>query len=179
MAEAAKAIPTSRAIMTGISSARPRTATAVRRLLPVLALGLALAGAPAGRAAGPAPPEFQPLRVAILDGAQKRIGSANVYLNYVELLDGAGTKKGAIGVVLVEGRASLFLVQSNEERKLIGWAEDHRLYDAQDKLVGYYKWTAIWSYVYDDKMKKVGQAQCVAYQGVCAAGIAGYLLRLF
>ncbi len=45
--------------------------------------------------------------------------------------------------------------------------------------MGYYWWTAIWSYVYDPEMKKVGQAQCIAYQGLCAAGVAGYLLGLF
>jgi len=56
--------------------------------------------------------------------------------------------------------------------------EDYRLYNTEDQLVGYYYWTAIWSYVYDPQMKKVGQAQCLAYQGVCAAGIAGYLLGL-
>jgi hypothetical protein len=33
--------------------------------------------------------------------------------------------------------------------------------------------------VYDPKMKKAGEARCLAYQGVCAAAIAGYLLGLF
>jgi hypothetical protein len=123
--------------------------------------------------------DLPPLKVEILDARKQRAGRANVYLNYVELLDNNGVKKGAIGVVLTEGRASLFLVQADESRKLIGFAEDHRLYDAQNKLVGYYAWTPIWSYVYDEKLKKVGEAQCIAYQGVCAAGIAGYLLGLF
>jgi hypothetical protein len=123
--------------------------------------------------------EFPPLKVEILDAQKQRAGRANVYLNYVELLDSNGVKKGAIGVVLAEGRASLFLVQADDSRKLIGWAENHRLYDAKDKLVGYYAWTPIWSYVYDEKLKKVGEAQCIAYQGVCAAGVAGYLLGLF
>lgn len=128
---------------------------------------------------GPAGADFPPLKVEILDASQQRAGRANVYLNYVELLDSAGVKKGAIGVVLTEGRASLFLVQSDESRKLIGYAEDHRLYTIENKLIGYYTWTPIWSYVYNEKLKKVGQAQCIAYQGVCAAGIAGYLLGLF
>jgi len=159
----------------GLLTCRTLRASLCRLLLT----GVMLVSGSASAGAAPTKAEFQPLKVNILDAAQKPVGTANVYLNYVELLDGAGARKGAIGVVLVEGRASLFLVQSNEERKLIGWAEDRRLYNAQDKLVGYYHWTAIWSYVYDDKMKKVGQAQCLAYQGVCAAGIAGYLLRLF
>jgi hypothetical protein len=138
------------------------------------AIGLLAPGAP-----GPAALDFPPLKVDILDARQQRTGRANVYLNYVELLDSAGVKKGAIGVVMTEGRVSLFLVQADESRKLIGWAEDHRLYTADNKLIGYYTWTPVWSYVYDEKLKKVGQAQCIAYQGVCAAGIAGYLLGLF
>jgi hypothetical protein len=144
----------------------------------LLALVLTVLGA-VGAPSIPAALEFPPLRVDILNAQGQRTGRANVYLNYVELLDPAGVKKGAIGVVLTEGRASLFLVQADESRKLIGWAEDHRLYNAQDKLVGYYAWTPLWSYVYDEKLKKVGQAQCIAYQGVCAAGIAGYLLGLY
>jgi hypothetical protein len=123
--------------------------------------------------------ELPALSVEILDAGQKRLGTAQVYLNYVELTDLGGAPKGAIGVVSVEGRTSLFLVQADSERRLIGWAEDHRLYDANNKLVGYYAWTPLWSYVYDEKLKKVGQARCMAYQGVCAAGIAGYLLGLF
>jgi hypothetical protein len=120
-----------------------------------------------------------PLQVEILDADQHKTGRADVYLNYVELADAAGAQRGAIGVLMIEGQARLFLVENDGERKLVGYAEDHRLYNADNKLVGYYAWTAIWSYVYDDKMKKVGQAQCIAYQGVCAAGIAGYLLGLY
>jgi hypothetical protein len=120
-----------------------------------------------------------PLQVDILDSQQHRTGRADVYLNYVEVADAAGLPRGAIGVLLIEGQARLFLVQSDGERKLVGWAADHRLYSADSKLIGYYVWTPIWSYVYDDKLKKVGQAQCMAYQGVCAAGVAGYLLGLY
>jgi hypothetical protein len=119
------------------------------------------------------------LQVDILDAQQKKLGRADVYLNYVELADAAGAQRGAIGVVMVDGQARLFLVQRDGERKLVGWAENHKLFNADSKLVGYYNWTAIWSYVYDDKLKKVGQAQCLAYQGVCAAGVAGFLLGLY
>jgi hypothetical protein len=120
-----------------------------------------------------------PLHVDILDAQRQRSGRADVYLNYVELADAAGVQRGAIGVVFIEGQARLFLVQSDGERKLVGWAEDHKLFNADGKLVGYYMWTPTWSYVYDEKLKKVGQAQCLAYQGVCAAGIAGFLLGLY
>jgi hypothetical protein len=147
----------------------------LRTLLLIGAVGLAaLSAAGSARAV-----DFPAIKVDILDAQHQKAGRADVYFNYVELVDGSGVRKGAIGVVLTEGRASLFLVQSDESRKLIGWAEDHRLYNAQDKLVGYYAWTPIWSYIYDEKLKKVGEAQCIAYQGVCAAGVAGYLLGLF
>lgn len=120
-----------------------------------------------------------PLQVVILDAQQRPAGRADVYLNYVEVADAAGQPRGAIGVLNVDGQARLFLVQSDGDRKLVGWAEDHRLYSADNKLIGYYVWTPIWSYVYDEKLKKVGQAQCLAYQGVCAAGVAGFLLGLY
>jgi hypothetical protein len=124
------------------------------------------------------PAAYPALQVDILDAAERKQGRAQVYPNYIELEDRLGVLQGAIGVVSVQGRTELFLVRTGVARQLIGWAKDHRLYDSQDKLVGYYFWTAIWSYVYDPKMKKVGQAQCLAYQGVCAAGVAGYLLGL-
>lgn len=125
-----------------------------------------------------AKPLIPPLEVKIVDPQEKPLGQALVYLNFIELKDAKGDLRGAIGVVMTQGKAQLFLVRHDAERKFIGWAEDHRLYNTEDKLVGFYFWTPIWSYVYDPKMKKVGQAQCIAYQGVCAAGVAGYLLGL-
>lgn len=119
-----------------------------------------------------------PLKVDILDAQERKQGRALIYPNFIELTDLSGNLRGAIGVVMAQGRVQLFLVRSDQERRLIGWAENYRLYNTEDQLVGYYFWTAIWSYVYDPQMKKVGQAQCLAYQGVCAAGIAGYLLGL-
>lgn len=122
--------------------------------------------------------QIPPLAVDILSAEEKKIGKAEIYPNFIVLSDAVGNRKGAIGVVLVEGRMRLFLVQSGESRRLVGWGANQRIFDAEGKLVGYYYWTAIWSYVYDKSMKKVGQAQCLAYQGICAAGIAGYLLGL-
>ncbi len=131
-----------------------------------------LASAPAGWA------QIPPLPVDILNPAEQTVGKAEIYPNYIVLRDAAGKKKGAIGVVIVEGKIRLFVVGSDQTRRLAGWAENRRLFNAKGQLVGYYYWTPIWSYVYDKSMKKVGQAQCLAYQGVCAAGIAGYLLGL-
>ncbi|MCZ6842162.1 MAG: hypothetical protein O7G32_04950 [SAR324 cluster bacterium] len=118
------------------------------------------------------------LPVDILNASEKIVGKAEIYPNYIVLLDSARQKKGAIGVVKVEGRMRLFVIRSGQARELAGWAENNRLYNAKGELVGYYHWTPIWSYVYDKSKTKVGQAQCLAYQGVCAAGIAGYLLGL-
>jgi hypothetical protein len=144
----------------------------MRRLLPILLLIALGAGLPA------AEPLIPPLKTDILDPQEQRLGQALVYPNFVELIAPDGTQRGAIGVVMAQGRAQLFLVRADAERRFIGWAENYRLYNTEDQLVGFYFWTPIWSYVYDPKMKKLGQAQCLAYQGVCAAGVAGYLLGL-
>lgn len=120
-----------------------------------------------------------PIRVDILGPSGEVKGKALVFPNYVQIQDASSKARGAIGVLLVEGQMRLFLVRSNSERSYIGWGNNHKLFDAKNKLIGYYNWTPIWSYVYDTKMKKVGQAQCIAYQGVCAAGVAGFLLGLY
>lgn len=120
-----------------------------------------------------------PLKVDILDAQDNSMGQALVYPSYIELTDAQGNLKGKIGLVVVQGKAQLYLIRANEERKFIGWAKNFRLYDSEDKLTGYYFWSPIWSFVYDKKMKNVGKAQCIAYQGLCAAGIAGYLLGLY
>ncbi len=120
-----------------------------------------------------------PLKVDILDAEENSKGQALVYPSYIELTDVQGNLKGKIGVVVVQGKAQLYLIRANEERKFIGWAENFRLYNSEDKLAGFYFWSPIWSFVYDTKMKNVGKAQCIAYQGLCAAGIAGFLLGLY
>jgi len=149
----------------------------MRLLLPIVLLTLLLGCLlPAGPVRGA--PLIPPLKVDILDAVEKKQGLARVYPNFIELEDLSGSLRGAIGVVMVQGRVQLFLVRADEERRFIGWAENYRIFNTEDQPVGYYYWTPIWSYVYDLKMKKIGQAQCLAYQGVCAAGIAGYLLGL-
>jgi len=147
-------------------------------LLTALLLAAALAVVrPPGTARG-AEPLLPPLSAKILDAKQQPVGEARIYPNFVELVGADGQQRGAIGVVMAQGRVQLFLVRADTQRRLIGWAEAHRLYNSEAELVGYYTWTPIWSYVYDPKMNPVGRAQCLAYQGVCAAGIAGYLLGL-
>lgn len=141
----------------------PRAAAGLLLLLPLL-LGVER------------PP---PLRVDILGPGGALKGRALVYANYVELQDAGGQSRGAIGVVVAQGRLRLFLVRGDAERTLVGWSDNHRLYNAENKLLGYYNWSAIWSVVYDPDLKPMGRAQCIAYQGVCAAGVAGFLLGLF
>ncbi len=141
-------------------------------LLALLAFPAALA--PAFTAYGQIPP----LSVDILSPSEQTIGKAEIYPNFIVLRDAADNRKGAVGVVMVEGRMRLFLVRSDQSRQLVGWAHNRQVFNAKGELVGYYNWTPIWSYIYDKSMKKVGQAQCLAYQGVCAAGVAGYLLGL-
>jgi hypothetical protein len=161
---------------TGSLAPRPAQAQApAPTTAPAPAAAQAAAQPPAQ---APAKPLIPPLKTPILDPQQKPLGEALVYPNFIELNGQDGALRGAIGVVVSQGRTLLFLVRADSERRFIGWAEDHRLYNTEDQLVGYYFWTPIWSYVYDPKMKKVGQAQCLAYQGVCAAGVAGYLLGL-
>ena len=143
------------------------------RLIPIIILALILLSTGSSQAV------FPPLPVDILNPSEKLVGRARIYSNYVEIFDAAQRRKGAIGVMLVDGLTQLFLVQSDGEKALIGWAENHRLFDKDGKLVGFYQWTPIWSYVYDKSQKKMGKAQCLAYQGICAAGVAGYLLGLY
>lgn len=119
-----------------------------------------------------------PLTTEIVSATGEVRGEAKVFPNYVEVVDSLGTPKGAVGVVMVQGRLRLFLIHADARRTLVGWAEQQRVFNDRDELVGYYFWTPTWSYVYDTEMNKVGEAQCLAYQGVCAAGIAGYLLGL-
>lgn len=160
-----------------------RDASLIRRGLPGLLGVAALLVSALGLAQGVAAQTqndglYPPLEVEVLDAANQRRGTAKVYMNYIELEDAAGQPHGAIGVLWDHGQYRLFYVNAGQDHGLIGTANNHRLYDREGTLKGYYFWTAIWSYVYDPEMKKVGQAQCLAYQGVCAAGVAGFLLGL-
>jgi hypothetical protein len=143
----------------------------------MLLLGLAAFGAVLTGTGG-AGAQVPPLKTEIRSAAGEVRGEARVFPNYIEVMDGIGAPRGAVGVVQVQGRVRLFLIQPNQERTLIGWAENHRLYNQKNELVGFYFWTPTFSYVYDPQMKKVGEARCLAYQGVCAAAIAGFLLGL-
>ena len=62
-----------------------------------------------------------PLKVDILDAQERKQGRALIYPNFIELTDLSGNLRGAIGVVMAQGRVQLFLVRSDQERRLIGW----------------------------------------------------------
>lgn len=159
-----------------------RTARAVARPVRALAMAaLAMAALILGTAFEGAGQTltFPSLPVDILDNSGKPVGKAKIYSNYLELLDLRDKPIGTVGVMMVEGQARLLLVGAGGERKIVGYSRDHRVFDPGGKLVGFYRWTPIWSYVYDKQLKKVGRAQCLAYQGVCAAGVAGFLLGLY
>lgn len=119
------------------------------------------------------------LSVDILDKDEKKVGRANIYFNFLEIFDNTERKVGVIGVVMVKGAYRLYMVGKDKDRSMVGWAKKNRLHDAKGELIGYYQWTPIWSYIYDKDLKKLGKAQCLAYQGVCAAAVAGYLSGLY
>lgn len=162
-----------------LSPKRETALTGVWRILIRFAFGGILLWGLAGAAAAKEHYLIPPLEVDIVDFEEKPKGRALLYPGYIELTDADGNLKGKIGVVFVQGKAQLYLIRANEERKFIGWAQNFRLFNSEDKLVGFYFWSPIWSFVYDAKMKHVGKAQCIAYQGLCAAGVAGFLLGLY
>lgn len=148
------------------------------RTLPMTLLLVALSVALGRGEPVSAQTRIPPLKTAILAPTGEVRGEARIYPDYIEVVDSTGAPRGAIGAVMVQGRLRLFLIKSDEPRTFLGWAEHHRLYNVKNELIGYYYWTPTFSYVYDPRMKKMGEARCLAYQGVCAAAIAGYLLGL-
>ena len=126
-----------------------------------------------------APGTLPPLVIDVLDPNGKKVAQAELLPNYVTLVNSNRERLGAVGVVRVDGRLRLYLIGADGERSLLGWAAGHQLFNPENELVGYYNWTPIWAYVYGPNLEKMGSAQCLAYQGVCAAAVAGYLLGLF
>ena len=119
-----------------------------------------------------------PIKTEILNPQQKVIGRANVYIDYVELLDPAGQPKGRVGFVKADGRFQLFVVRDGGKQEWVGRAANRRLYDTKGKLLALYDWTTFWVYVYTPEGEKLGQARCISFRGICAAGVASYLTGL-
>ena len=119
-----------------------------------------------------------PLKTTILNPEKQPIGLALVYIDYVELQEMDGTPRGRLGFVNIQGGFQMFVVRDDGQQSLIGSAKNRRLYDNEGKLIGHYDWTTFWSYVYAPDGKKLGKAKCIAFRGICAAGIASFLTGL-
>jgi len=119
-----------------------------------------------------------PIKTTILNPEKQVVGQALVYIDYVELLKLDGTPLGRLGFVNIQGGFQMFVVRDDGQQNLVGSAKNRRLYDKDGKLIGHYDWTTFWSYVYAPDGTKLGKAKCIAFRGICAAGIASFLTGL-
>ena len=119
-----------------------------------------------------------PLKTTILSPEKKPLGLALVYIDYIELQELDGTPVGRLGFVNIQGGFQMFVVRDDGEQNLVGSAQNRRLYDKDNKLIGHYDWTTFWSYVYAPDGTKLGKAKCIAFRGICSAGIASFLTGL-
>ena len=119
-----------------------------------------------------------PIKTSILNPEKQVVGQALVYIDYVELLKLDGTPLGQLGFVNIQGGFQMFVVRDDRKQSLVGSAKNRRLYDKEGKLIGHYDWTTFWSYVYAPDGTKLGKAKCIAFRGICAAGIASFLTGL-
>ena len=119
-----------------------------------------------------------PIKTTILNAEEKVVGQALVYIDYVELQDMDGTAKGRLGFVNIKGGFQLFVVIDDGQQNLVGSAKNKMLYNKEGELLAHYDWTSFWSYVYAPDGSKIGEAKCIAFRGICSAGIASYLTGL-
>ena len=119
-----------------------------------------------------------PLKTTILSPDKQPLGLALVYIDYIELQELDGTPVGRLGFVNILGGFQMFVVRDDGEQNLVGSAKNRRLYDKDKKLIGHYDWTTFWSYVYAPDGTKLGKAKCIAFRGICSAGIASFLTGL-
>jgi len=119
-----------------------------------------------------------PLKTTILSPEKKPLGLALVYIDYIELQELDETPVGRLGFVNIQGGFQMFVVRDDGEQNLVGSAKNRRLYDKDKKLIGHYDWTTFWSYVYAPDGTKLGKAKCIAFRGICSAGIASFLTGL-
>ena len=119
-----------------------------------------------------------PLKTTIVSPEKQPLGLALVYIDYVELQELDGTPRGRLGFVNIKGGFQMFVVRDDGQQNLVGSAKNRRLFDKEGKLIGHYDWTTFWSYVYAPDGTKLGKAKCIAFRGICAAGIASFLTGL-
>ena len=119
-----------------------------------------------------------PIKTSILNPEKQPVVRALVYIDYIELQDMVGTPKGRLGFVNIKGGFQLFVVRDDGQQNLVGSAKNRRLYNKEGELIGHYDWTTFWSYVYAPDGTKLGEAKCIAFRGICSAGIASILTGL-
>ena len=119
-----------------------------------------------------------PLKTTIVSPEKQPLGLALVYIDYVELQELDGTPRGRLGFVNIKGGFQMFVVRDDGQQNLVGSSKNRRLFDKEGKLIGHYDWTTFWSYVYAPDGTKLGKAKCIAFRGICAAGIASFLTGL-
>ena len=119
-----------------------------------------------------------PIKTSILNAEEQEVGKALVYIDYVELQDMEGTAKGRLGFVNIKGGFQLFVVIDDGQQNLVGSSKNRKLYNKKGELLAHYDWTSFWSYVYAPDGTKIGEAKCIAFRGICSAGIATYLTGL-
>ena len=119
-----------------------------------------------------------PIKTTILSPEKQPLGLAQVYIDYVELQELDGTPLGRLGFGNIQGGFQMFVERDDGQKNLVGSAKNRRLYDKDGKLIGHYDWTTFWSYVYAPDGTKLGKAKCIAFRGICAAGIASFLTGL-
>ena len=119
-----------------------------------------------------------PIKTTILSPEKQPLGLAQVYIDYVELQELDGTPLGRLGFVNIQGGFQMFVVRDDGQQNLVGSAKNRQLFDKEGKLIGHYDWTTFWSYVYAPDGTKLGKAKCIAFRGICAAGIASFLTGL-
>ena len=119
-----------------------------------------------------------PIKTSIINAEEQKVGQALVYIDYVELQDMEGTAKGRLGFVNIKGGFQLFVVIDDGQQNLVGSSKNRKLYNNKGELLAHYDWTTFWSYVYAPDGTKIGEAKCIAFRGICSAGIASYLTGL-
>ena len=119
-----------------------------------------------------------PIKPSIMNAEEQKVGQALVYIDYVELQDMEGTAKGRLGFVNIKGGFQLFVVIDDGQQNLVGSSKNRKLYNNKGELLAHYDWTTFWSYVYAPDGTKIGEAKCIAFRGICSAGIASYLTGL-
>ena len=117
-----------------------------------------------------------PLKTIILNPEKQPVGRALVYIDYVELQELDGTTRGRLGFVNIQGGFQMFVVRDDGQQNLVGSAKNRQLFDKEGKLIAHYDWTTFWSYVYASDGTKLGEAKCIAFRGICSAGIASFLI---